>query len=160
MNDIQNHKQELIDALESKGFIVNPTRADLSIISVTGKNLSITCNIKTTRHKRTVGELDEIWFDFSENVLNEVDLIILLPLDTLTFYAIPSEWLLTNRDMFFNTREGVYSFHLIFSEERLVGLKNHGYIDLNGTYCILSDRDLLEMNLLDPELPRFPLPFN
>ena len=69
----------------------------------------------------------------------QVDYVILLPLDTKTFYVIPKSLLLANKELFFKSEEGKYSFHLVFSEEMITGLQNKGYICL--LYTSPSPRD-------------------
>ena len=51
MNDIIKHKQEFIDELMKIGYTVYINREDLSEIRIKGKDTSIVCNLKTTRHQ-------------------------------------------------------------------------------------------------------------
>ncbi|MBK7568927.1 MAG: hypothetical protein IPI31_13985 [Bacteroidetes bacterium] len=156
MNDIIKHKQEFIDELMKIGYTVYINREDLSEIRIKGKDTSIVCNLKTTRHKTHLEHYDIIWYGVAENVLDRVDYVILLPLDTKTFYVIPKSLLLANKELFFKSEEGKYSFHLVFSEEMITGLQNKGYIDLSGTYGILFQQDFKFSDINSPELPFFP----
>jgi len=153
---ITQRKEIFLNELKKWCYNLKPMRSDLTQIKITGKNDSFIYNLRTTNHKNNINDLHEIWFDVSKNLLEKCDYVILLPVDSIGFYNIPVIKFKENIDIMFSNNSMQPSFTLLFSEERIIGLKNKGYIDLNGSYCLLLPHELTEFELNEPELPGFP----
>ena len=154
---IEERKNELIDAINKLGYVVEETSKRPSIIRITGKNKSIRINLKCTK-KRTSNEYDHFWFGIIKTVLANVDYVLLAPVDFYGFYVIPVSVFEDNLQSLFQNpkHENRYTFTLDANNEIIFGYSSENYIDLQGMFGYVTERELKQYEFENPELPFFP----
>lgn len=120
-----------VTELQESGYTVASLRKDNSLVAIGEKTGVVTCNIRTIPFVRKTDTGEELWFNIGRHMLNSIDYLILVSVDTPRgFYVIPGSILIAYQEQFFSEGD-TYSFHLDFTNESVWGKINYDFTGLH-----------------------------